>query len=432
MRHVCLLVVWLTLALPVHAATYYVDDTGGDNGRSCATASVITTPKATVVNGITCLSAGDTLFVRAGTYDEGISTSASGTSWTNKVRIAAYPGSAPYEAVWLTPLSVGTSAGGIGAVIWLDGAFSYIEFDGINVDAETGDMQSIPIWVSTNNSNDPHHIRYQNAELIANTGVGGTAIQLGAHTLIGATGANEIINVTIHGGGAPGLCGFACASYGVYLAGPGNLVENCDIYDTSGTFIQLYNAAGDPPDNNIVRNNYMHDLTRAGHLDQVYGVINSGGDNNQIYNNVITGINVGNVNANNVALVTSGDSNKIWNNTIYNNTNTGVTVDAAATNTVLTNNIIYLSTGTNLINSGTGTTQTTNLVGTDPLFVNAAGGNYKIQSGSPARDAGTTVATVTTDIDDIPRPQGVAYDIGAYEFFGGVTPGPSRIRVVSR
>ncbi|MFI5110085.1 MAG: choice-of-anchor Q domain-containing protein [Terriglobales bacterium] len=58
----------------------------------------------------------------------------------------------------------------------------------------------------------------------------------------------------------------------------------------------------------------------------------------------------------------------------------------------------------------------------DPMFVNPGGGDYHLQASSLAIDAGTTLTQVTTDLDGNPRPQGVAYDIGAYEFTGTAAP----------
>jgi hypothetical protein len=49
------------------------------------------------------------------------------------------------------------------------------------------------------------------------------------------------------------------------------------------------------------------------------------------------------------------------------------------------------------------------------LFVNVSSSNYQLKSGSPAIDAGTGLADVPTDILGVTRPQGVAWDIGAYE-----------------
>lgn len=79
--------------------------------------------------------------------------------------------------------------------------------------------------------------------------------------------------------------------------------------------------------------------------------------------------------------------------------------------------------------------QTVNNLTGDPLFVNRAASDYHITSTSPAKDAGLTVlpsnsfvpnpgATIGNDKDGILRPQGTAFDLGAYEFFAGT--GPTR------
>jgi hypothetical protein len=61
------------------------------------------------------------------------------------------------------------------------------------------------------------------------------------------------------------------------------------------------------------------------------------------------------------------------------------------------------------------------LSSTDPKFVNPTAGNFHLQSNSPAINAGVTITNVTDDFDGISRPQGGAYDIGAYEYFSGST-----------
>ena len=60
-------------------------------------------------------------------------------------------------------------------------------------------------------------------------------------------------------------------------------------------------------------------------------------------------------------------------------------------------------------------------VNVDPLFINSATGDFNLQETSDAIDAGTTIATVTTDIIGVTRPQGAAYDIGAFEVVQGGT-----------
>jgi hypothetical protein len=72
----------------------------------------------------------------------------------------------------------------------------------------------------------------------------------------------------------------------------------------------------------------------------------------------------------------------------------------------------------------------------DPLFISTAAPNFHLQSTSPAKDVGVAIASVTKDYDNVLRPQGSAYDIGAYEYSaggGGNTPpaAPTNLRIVS-
>jgi Right handed beta helix region len=57
-----------------------------------------------------------------------------------------------------------------------------------------------------------------------------------------------------------------------------------------------------------------------------------------------------------------------------------------------------------------------NLVGTDPLFVNAAGGNYRLQNASPAVNTGVVSSSMANiDLAGNPRVVGSTVDRGAYE-----------------
>ena len=74
---------------------------------------------------------------------------------------------------------------------------------------------------------------------------------------------------------------------------------------------------------------------------------------------------------------------------------------------------------------------TTSNIIADPLFVNTSINNFHLQSGSPAVDAGITISSSNSfngyqvwngmpmDRDGVTRPQGSAYDVGAYEYFAG-------------
>ena len=51
----------------------------------------------------------------------------------------------------------------------------------------------------------------------------------------------------------------------------------------------------------------------------------------------------------------------------------------------------------------------------DDFFVNAVTGDFHLVEGAPVIDQGTTLASVPDDYDGVRRPQGSAYDIGAFE-----------------
>lgn len=59
----------------------------------------------------------------------------------------------------------------------------------------------------------------------------------------------------------------------------------------------------------------------------------------------------------------------------------------------------------------------------DSIFVNWSEGDYHLQPDGQAIDSGTdgVFPIVQDDLDGIPRPQGTGYDIGSYEFVGGVS-----------
>jgi len=75
--------------------------------------------------------------------------------------------------------------------------------------------------------------------------------------------------------------------------------------------------------------------------------------------------------------------------------------------------------------SGATCTTTTNLTGALASlgFINGAGGDYHLTSTASAVDAGTNFSSVgvTKDFDGTTRPQGTAYDVGAYERIASVT-----------
>ena len=87
---------------------------------------------------------------------------------------------------------------------------------------------------------------------------------------------------------------------------------------------------------------------------------------------------------------------QVYNNTIYNSGPYGLYIGSSSSNATVRNNIVYQSGG--IQNYGVGTVLSNNLT-TDPKFVNPAGADLRLQAGSPAINAGTMIAIVTTDFD---------------------------------
>jgi hypothetical protein len=119
---------------------------------------------------------------------------------------------------------------------------------------------------------------------------------------------------------------------------------------------------------------------------------------------------------------------------IYNNTIRAGGIEIRGGSADFRNNILYSMGGTpyrgingatitankNLMfQSGTTYNQSSwpnNIVNQNPQFVSESGNNFSLQPSSPARDAGESLPNVATDLTGLSRPQGAAYDIGAYEF----------------
>jgi hypothetical protein len=415
------------------AATYHVAKTGGA-GVSCATAqnwaSNSANAKLTIAGGIGCLSSGDTLIIHAGTYDEsvvsGLTVNIPNGSVGAPTTIQNYPG----DVVWLKP-----SSGSI--VVYLTDQ-SYLTFDGINIDAigplgvtppaRTNNTQAF-CWKTTYSvdfSTASHHIIYKNAEC-KNAVVG---IQDGGTF-------NQYINLHIHDMVGPPLSymGGNGGGYGFYYAGADGLIDGAHIHDTYAYGVHQYNYNGGSS-RNVVRNSYVHNnCTGMG----CAAILIGSGDSDIAYNNVISGFGLSTQGG--IQCGFGGATNcQAYNNTIYN---VSIGLDAYnTTNALFKNNIIVNSPTPIRIQASATATCSNNIgptsgcsgnSGVDPLFVNAAAGDFRLSSSSPAKDAGATIGFVTVDKDGVPRPQGSAYDIGAHEYTvtsSSSLPPPLNLRVV--
>jgi hypothetical protein len=117
--------------------------------------------------------------------------------------------------------------------------------------------------------------------------------------------------------------------------------------------------------------------------------------------------------------VQSGAEVKIMNNTIITPEGPGLRDNTAAP-VYYYNNIVAGPRNGSAYTTGTINFSVTNVhvASTGAAgFVDAAAHDYHLATGSPALDTGTDVSShgVTTDLDDVSRPLGAAYGVGAYE-----------------
>jgi parallel beta-helix repeat protein len=377
------LLLLLTQAGLVQAATYYVATTGNDSNAGTQGA-----PFRTIRKGISVIGAGDTLYIRGGSYPESINSATQtipvGSSWSNAPLISAYPS----ETVTLR--SVGLSASYI----------HYVIFQNLVIDNQQTTQEAVYIYQA-------NHIRFIGCEIK-------NAIRQGVLMPHPGSDYNEFINCDVHHNGRT-----VNLDHGFYVASSFNLIEGCSIHDNAAFGVTIYNGYGERVNSNTVRGNRVYNNAQLG---SGSGIGVASGTGNAVYNNVVWdhpvfGIEVA---------YGSPSNTMVHNNTVYNNAGAGIRISSDSTGAIVKNNIAYLGGITNL---GSGTTLSNNLT-TDPKFVNAAAADFHLQSASPAIDGGVTISSMTTDCDSVSR--GNPPDIGAYEYRSNNQPMPAaNLRIVS-
>jgi hypothetical protein len=195
--------------------------------------------------------------------------------------------------------------------------------------------------------------------------------------------------------------------------------------------VHIFESSTPKPLRVTLRNNIVHNCGLGGSGDSSSAIVMNG-TNHLIYNNILYALLAHGINT---APSTAVSGLGIYHNTIHGtgSVHSAIANNSGQTGMVISNNLIYQA-NKNIDNLASGTVFQTNFCTTlttgcefsgDPLFVNPAGRNYSLQATSPALNAGTTIAAVTTDFLGVTRPQGTAYDIGAYERLGGDTTPPA-------
>jgi uncharacterized protein (TIGR03437 family) len=260
--------------------------------------------------------------------------------------------------------------------------------------------------------------------------------------------------------------------HSVYFSTDTNSVEAGWNYIHDNHTCRAIQFHSSPLEGNTGRNQYdlsVHDnLIRGDACDGInFATVDPSRGKVEAYNNVIIHVGAGphppDGEANYACIFVAGATNtgpegsgvvEIYHNTCYDfgavepgGPDTGAFVRGPESSRItmnLRNNIAYGLTRQNYVfgpaalirgsnnlwfGNGAGPSGLTGNINADPRFVSPAQSNLKVQSGSPAVDAGVAV-NLGTDFDGVTRPQGRATDVGAFEFYeGSVAPNPNINRV---
>ena len=413
------------------AKTYYVATTGNDDTSNSGT--LRDKPFRTIQRAANVVAAGDTVKIFGGRYPAFALNRVRGTS------------NAPiiFEPASSARVIVDRHLGGGNGLRAIElSSCSYIIVDGLEVtdsdplidkhkncdvinQLETcGSTQRQfrftsrnGIKINSSTESPSHHITLQNLTVFHN----------GSQAILGRGHNFRILNNHIHSNGAIG------EGYGMYIVGDKHIIRGNRSHDNNGPGIRTGTDGGASGylTNSVIEENQIYDnirpyvhyrnftepvLIRYGGM----GIVLWHGHNNIIRNNLI-------YNNGNTGIWLNGDSpfkNQVYNNTIYGNRRGGVYIYHDGEANIVRNNIIVANGtryGALTLKNGNNIASHNILSGVGG-FVNAKAFDFRLRPDSPARDKGMSLQAVAVDFLGVARPQGPAYDIGAYEFSTAAPP----------
>jgi hypothetical protein len=435
------------------ANTYYVR-TNGTASTCIANTDTVAGSRSTITAGILCMSGGDTLKVHGGTYHEFFDNIfPPGTAGAPTI-IQAFDTTRMIEPVTIIPGPSGQKATFhlFGGTIGDD---RYITIDGFIMDGTGADGNAIKANIGDLTVAGNDHITIQNNE-IKNYPAN---VILASPTGDGWIIRNNHIHDYANDNGT-----YPQGLNSMYVQGSNMLIEGNLIHDSlHGSGINFWDA--DYPTfysptgitGVIIRNNTIYNFqqTTPG-LDGGGGIAcasNAANVTCDVYNNVMYNL-AGPGSAMNANWLNTNQ--KWYNNTVFQAAHCAF-INHPPGGSEFRNNICWNITGSLVDNdpsSGAVWTASNNLcsgpntsqpglgcsVNSNPLFVNAstnpAIADFRLQPGSPARNAGANLATappcgICNDIENKARGvtdanhPGGAWDMGAYVFGGSVAPPPN-------
>lgn len=182
----------VTIQLPSRSGvTYYVSTAGNDNN-----AGTLAAPWRTIQKAANTVHAGDTVLVRAGTYNEVVTMKTSGNATQGYITFANYPAEAPI--VDGTGLAVGAS--GQTGLFSLEGTFSYIVIKGFEIRNYSSSARGkVPVGVDFEGAGSNIEILNNHVHNIVQTLSSCNAANALAIALYGTQAPASINNVTLWG-----------------------------------------------------------------------------------------------------------------------------------------------------------------------------------------------------------------------------------------
>ena len=368
---------------PTSGNAYYVSTTGRDSNNGS-----IDSPWASLQHAIEVAGPGDTIYMRGGEYD------------TNEVWIRGDRGMGGSPGQYLTIKSYSGEVASVGGSRWMDLEADFVRIErlhfrmpySLDVGGEGNQIVnntfygSQPDYGAIMCGGKNHLIQDNHIEITS----GGGTLDHGIYLLSGT-------DITIRGTILSGFSGYGIHVYdedkGDHRTKPYEniLIEGNIVFGSpnrSGIILGPHDSTV-TMSNVVIRKNVIYDNADCGILIKYEPMANI-----RIHNNVIYG------NACGIEVYTDIDHFEIVNNILASNTGGHIGISGSLTNSLISHNLFDHPSSI-----GSGITDN-HPIFENPFFINAANGDFHLQTGSPAIDAGL----------DIGLPyNGAAPDLGAYE-----------------
>lgn len=416
------------------AATRYVD---GNIASTCSgsTYSIASrncsgsdgTGYKTIQEGLAALSTStscDVLLIRSGSYTKsGVYGNLAadtygggcGSSWGTATIISNYPGETYTFTNDGINMDHSVSTGGISWIIFSCDSMVRCNFRGSGGAGQSG--------IRLNNA--AHHVRFQRISVRNFTDQG---MQGGTGGCPSGPTNIEILDSDISLNGDDN----SHFEHGIYPSCSADwIVARNVLLGNMGYGIHFYSSSTDWHMRATVDSNYVEGR-KTGATGTAYGIVIATGSGHKAYNNIVNGQGAQAVKFTGCFQFYGAQTSPLLYNNTCHDVTTGIENNSGVSGLESKNNI-FSSVSSIITDAGSGTVQSNNLcpsAGTgcsvtgSPSFTNAGSGDFSLQSGSTARDAGSDLsATLTTDIIGTTRPQNGIFDIGAYEYLVSISGG---------